>query len=262
MKKILFVYHHKYPEYWKDGLWWAIKELGEHYNVSWLNLADNQKEVSKSSFDFVLGWGAFGSPADKFLQTVIGIPRGLCLGGNAVPVPDYAKNYQVIFYETDWVRENYLTGLSNCKKAFGVNTKIFKKLDLPKIWDYLSVGSFSYWKHLDKLKDKKGVRLCVGEVQKDNLVESIDITSDLVSNDIGVSGMLIPEKLNLIYNLSKTVYLPADINGGGERAVLEARACGCQVEVENPKLKELVNCKIPTEKHYFNMLRSVLCQYL
>ena len=111
------------------------------------------------------------------------------------------------------------------------------------------------------MKDKKGDRLCIGEVQKDNLVESMDIISDLVSNDIAVSGMLAPEKLNIIYNLSKTVYLPADVNGGGERSVLEARVCGCNVEVENPKLKELVNCKLPTEKDYFNSLNTALCEY-
>jgi len=259
--KLLFVYDHKYPEYWKDGLWWSIKELEKIHQVTWLNLSLRSGGINIYDYDFVLGWGAFGSPADKFLQGIIGLPKGLCLGGNAVPVPIYASNYQIIFYETDWVRENYLIGLKNLVKAFGVNTQIFKKLELVRIWDYLSVGAFSYWKHLDKMKEKEGTKLCIGEIQKGNMEESLDIVSDLVSNDIAVSGMLAPEKLNIIYNLSKTVYLPADVNGGGERSVLEARVCGCNVEVENPKLKELVNCKLPTEKDYFNSLNTALCEY-
>ncbi len=259
--KLLFVYDHKYPEYWKDGLWWSIKELEKTHQITWLNLSCQYSEINIYDYDFILGWGAFGSPADKFMQGMIGLPKGLCLAGNAVPVPVYASNYQIIFYETDWVRENYLIGLKNLVKAFGVNTQIFKKLELVRIWDYLSVGAFSYWKHLDKMKEKEGTKLCIGEIQKGNMEESLDIVSDLVSNDIAVSGMLAPEKLNIIYNLSKTVYLPADVNGGGERSVLEARVCGCNVEVENPKLKELVNCKLPTEKDYFNSLNTALCEY-
>jgi hypothetical protein len=267
--KILFVYHHQRAEYWKDGLWWAISEMSKKHDITWLNLAlplhislgDYTDTILSQEFDFILGWGAFGSPADKFCQGMMGA-KGLCLGGNVVPVPVHADNYQIIFYETDWIKENYLKGLNNLVKAFGVNTRIFKPLKLEKIWDYLSVGSFSYWKHLDKMKDKKGDRLCIGEIQKDNMAESMDIISDLVSDGIAVSGMISPEKLNLIYNLSKTVYVPADINGGGERTVLEARSCGCKVEIEdNPKLQELLKCKIPTEKDYFISLNSAICQY-
>ena len=260
--KILFVYYHKNPEYWKDGLWWSINELSKKENVTWLNLAYEYDGVNLDSFDFVLGWGAFGSPADLFLQGMIGKKKGLCLGGNAVPVPVYANNYDIIFYETDWIKNNYLKDVkTKLVKAFGVNTEIFNSFSSDVIWDYLSVGSFSYWKRHDKMKDKIGTKLCIGEVQKDNLSESMDIISDLVTNDIAVSGMVSPEKLNLIYNLTETVYIPADINGGGERAVLEARSCGCKVEIEadNPKLKELLECDLPNEKDYFNSLYSAIC---
>ena len=262
--KILFVYYHKNPEYWKDGLWWSINELSKKENVTWINLAYEYDGVDIKEYDFVLGWGAFGSPADLFLQGMIGKKKGLCLGGNAVPVPVYANNYDIIFYETDWIKNNYLKDVkTKLVKAFGVNTEIFNSFSSDVIWDYLSVGSFSYWKRHDKMKDKIGTKLCIGEVQKDNLVESMDIISDLVTNDIAVSGMVSPEKLNLIYNLTETVYIPADINGGGERAVLEARSCGCKVEVEadNPKLKELLKCEIPDEKVYFNALNSAICEY-
>lgn len=264
--KILFVYYHKNPEYWKDGLWWSIRELSNRENVTMLNLAHEYFDTADtSSFDFILGWGAFGSPADLFMQKVQGKKKGLCLAGNATQVPVYADNYDIIFYETDWIKNNYLKDVkTRLVKAFGVNTYVYYYMDeMPKIYDYLSVGSFSYWKHHDLMKDKIGTKLCIGEVQKDNLSESMDIITDLVTNDIAVSGMVEPEKLNLIYNLSKTVYIPADINGGGERAVLEARACGCNVEIEdNPKLKELLECDLPSEKVYFNSLYSAICELL
>jgi hypothetical protein len=66
----------------------------------------------------------------------------------------------------------------------------------------------------------------------------------------------------MIYQNSKNVYIPANINGGGERAVLEARSCGCNVEVENdnPKLKELVYSKIPSHIDYAdNLLKGLSC---
>jgi len=262
--KILFVYYHKHPEYWKDGLWWSINELSKKEDVTWINLAYEYNGVNLENFDFILGWGAFGSPADLFLQGMIGKKKGLCLGGNATPVPVYANYYDIIFYETNWIKNNYLKNIhTNLVKAFGVNTKIFfNQNQYPFIWDYLSVGSFSYWKRHDRLKDKIGTRLVVGEVQKDNLSESIDIISDLITNDIAVSGMVTPEKLNLIYNLSETVYIPADINGGGERAVLEAMSCGCNIEIEedNPKLKELLEGPLLTEKDYFNSLYTAICK--
>lgn len=260
--KILFVYYHKNPEYWKDGLWWSINELSKKEDVTWINLAYEYNGVDIKDYDFVLGWGAFGSPADLFLQGMIGKKKGLCLGGNAVPVPVYADNYDIIFYETDWIKNNYLKDVkTKLVKAFGINTKIFyyDESVYSSIWDYLSVGSFSYWKRHDKMKDKIGTKLCIGEIQKDNLVESMDIISDLVTNDIAVSGMVSPEKLNLIYNLTETVYIPADINGGGERAVLEARSCGCKVEIEdNPKLQELLDGPLLTEKDYFNSLYTAI----
>jgi hypothetical protein len=259
--KILFVYYHKNPEYWKDGLWWSINELSKKEDVTWINLAYEFDDFIFKDFDFVLGWGAFGSPADLFMRD-LECKKGLCLAGNATQVPESADNYDIIFYETDWVKKNYLKDVkTKLVKAFGVNTGIFycDESIFSTMWDYLSVGSFSYWKHQDKMKDKIGNRLVIGEVQKNNLVESMDIISDLVTNDIAVSGMVEPEKLNLIYNLTDNVYIPADINGGGERAVLEARAVGCNVEIEdNPKLQELIECDVPTEKDYFNSLYAAI----
>ncbi len=42
-----------------------------------------------------------------------------------------------------------------------------------------------------------------------------------------------------MYNSAAVVYIPCTVDGGGERAVLEAKAAGAVVEVEadNPKLQ-------------------------
>jgi hypothetical protein len=52
------------------------------------------------------------------------------------------------------------------------------------------------------------------------------------------------------------VYVPDDVLGGGERAVLEARCLGVKVEVEpdNPKLVELLTSPIYDHTYYARRL--------
>ena len=70
--------------------------------------------------------------------------------------------------------------------------------------------------------------------------------------------MVEPETLDKIYHAARCVYIPAEVGGGGERAILEARSCGISVEVENdnPKLKELLTCPIWDECYYAEQLRK------
>ena len=107
------------------------------------------------------------------------------------------------------------------------------------------------------MKNKVGHKLAIGEIQKDNMQESGRIISDLLTDNIMISDMVPVEQLCKIYNASRRVYIPADINGGGERAVLEARACGRPVEVEfdNPKLRELQNSIIWSHYYYADQLQ-------
>lgn len=248
--KILFVYDHQYPELWKDGLWAALNILEKQgFKIAKYNLAENKPPKiprgppfpdSDWNIDFTLGWGAFGSPVDKWLQDHP-FKKGLCIAGNSFP-PVGQDNYDVLFYETEW----YLSQIQHHKnvvRAFGINSDIYKPIpDAIKIWDWISVGAFALWKRQHLLKNKGGYKLAVGEIQKNNISESIDIIGDLLLDGIAVSDMVDPEKLVSIYNSASNVLISADINGGGERAVLEARACGIPVTIEsdNPKLKELL----------------------
>lgn len=260
--KILFVYHHSFPRFWQDGLWAAMQEMSGIHDVSWLNLDSDYNTFDASKYNWVIGWGAFGSPADNYCKEITGVKKALLLGGNASPIPAHAEDYNIIFYETDWIKKNYISSVkTRLVKAFGINTNIFEKLELDKIWDYLSVGAFAYWKHHEMLADKFGNKICIGEIQRDNMRESMDIITQLLKNNVAVSGMIEPEMLAKFYNMSNTVYVPADVNGGGERTVLEARACGCKIEIENnEKLQELIDGPIYTHIDYFNSLNTALCE--
>lgn len=261
---------------WMDGLWAALNILEEDFEITKLNLRDLDagvvlKYFHVEEFDFLLGWGGFNSPVDKTLHLKTNKKKGLCIGGNAFP-PEGADNYDVLFYETKWYRPQ-INFHKNIVHAFGINSDIYNnekfflsnlEFATPVIWDYIGVGSLSYWKRWEKMIDKKGRKLVVGEYQKDNEQESSRIANHLLKNNIMVSDMVHPYDLANFYHWSRTLYIPADINGGGERAILEARACGLQVEIEddNPKLKELLTCPIYDEKYYAEQLKKGILSVL
>lgn len=241
-------------------MWAALKLLENDFEIFRANM---HGEMSvPHSYDFILGWGAFGSPVDVTLRKLSG-KKGLCIGGNAMP-PYSVEDYSVLFYETDWYKPQ-IAHHPNIHHAFGINTDIYNPWpEAPVIWDWLSVGSFSYWKRHERILAKSGTKLVVGEIQRDNWSESFDIISDLLLAGVGISDMLYPTKLRNIYNCSGTVYIPADTNGGGERAVLEARACGRPVEIEpdNPKLAELLNGPVYDHIYYYKKLRDGISEVL
>lgn len=263
--RMLYVYYHEYPDMVCDGLSAAINWMAcgigliQSYNMA----KDITPQIDFDDFDFILAWGAFGSPADKFVSNLVTKARkGLCLGGNASFIPDFIP-YDVIFYETEWVKNNYLKDIkTKLIHAFGYNKYVYKNLNRERTIDYLGVGSFSRWKRWERMIDKPGNKMVVGEFQKGNPAESADIYNMLDEAGVKCKDMIPSNELNLIYNKAKTVYIPADIYGGGERAVLEARACGCKVEVEfdNPKLQELLTCPLWDEDYYISQLKKgILC---
>lgn len=263
--KILFVYDHKYPDQWMDGLWAALNLLEKDFNVQKFNL-DPSGELGYEEPDFILGWGGFNSKVDKWIQSSQSpYKKGLCIAGNAFP-PSGADNYDVLFYETKWYRDQ-INFHKNIVHAFGVNTDIFNtdsielpslKLATPVVWDYIGVGAFAYWKRWEKMLDKKGTRLVIGEYQIENNIESDDIATKLIRGGVMVSNMINAYDLSNLYRWSRICYIPADINGGGERSVWEAKACGLKVEIEedNPKLKELVESPVMDHKWYAEKLKE------
>lgn len=251
----MFIYDHEYPHLWKDGLWAAIQLLEKDFEVITYNLQTDQLP-SNETFDMVLGWGGFESPVDKKVRSMEGKPRGLCIGGNAFP-PIHGYQYDVLFYETDWYKQ-FVEDHPNARKAFGVNTKIYYPMKTDKIFDVISVGAFANWKRQYLLKKFSGHRFAIGQIQRNNPDESMSIIIPLLADGVIISDMVEPEQLAKFYNASHICYIPAELNGGGERAVLEARACGIRVDVEldNPKLQEMATCVLPTEVDYYKALKE------
>lgn len=255
--KVLFVYDMKDDIYWLDGLYAALNLLEEDFEIEKCNLQVTNPEYRH--YDFVLGWGAFGSRVDQVMQRFSDKQKGLCIAGNATP-PTGASNYDVLFYETKWYRPQ-IDFHPNIVQAFGINSDIFNTIDIPTpiVWDYIGAGSLASWKRWEKMTEKAGNRLVIGQYQVDNEAESGEIAKTLLKGGVMVAPMVNPFDLAMLYHYSRTAYIPADISGGGERSVLEARACGLTVEVEldNPKLNELLSLEIiPNHYDYAKTLKK------
>lgn len=253
--KLLFLYELSPELHTEDGLHTAIEILKDEFEITKKNI--KQEKVDFNGFDFVLGHGGWKSNVDNLIKANREVINkcGLCIGGN-INLPEQMFLYDALFCETNW----YLPQIENhpnARIAFGINKEIFNEGNPEhKMFDYLGVGAFALYKRWGLMTNKKGVRLVVGEIQKNNPIESMGIVGMLIASGIGVIPNVEPKILAKFYRQSKTVYLPAEIIGGSERAVLEARACGCKVEVEedNPKLKELLTCEIPSAYDYAKQL--------
>ena len=65
-----------------------------------------------------------------------------------------------------------------------------------------------------------------------------------------------------LYRRTRVVVVPSQLQGGGERAVLEARRCGCEVHVfaDNSKLEGLLKGPVPGAAEYPTRLaRGLAC---
>lgn len=272
MKKILFVYDNNKPERLKEnGLWKALDLLEKDFEITRFNRATESHPPTFTG-DFILGWGGFTSRVDELLiNTKTHDPErkiGLCLSAY-FPINETAKNYDIIFCETENTRMWLDTqGIKQTKHAFGINTEIFKFLKLPVnsiegadayhpvIWDNISVGSFSKWHRQDLLYDIPGNNLAVGEIDIGNIQEAFNYIANLTNRNWAVSNWVEPQILAQYYNMSKRLVATADF--GQERSVLEARSCGIDVQVpeSNPKLKELVTSPIYDIEYYYKSLKE------
>ena len=238
---------------------------------------------------------------DEFVRTYLrncSTPKALLISGvHPVPSnPAEVQFYDALVYETNWYRqrERLASRHSNIYHAFGVDTTVMHRLGAagrPKIWDLLFVGWPVPGKRLERFIDRFNAMkeewrrrsrtrshspdtaataafpraLAVGR-HPDETPESTTIVARLVAAGVEVRDVAPYKDLAALMNDAREVYIPSAVDGGGERAVLEARACGTPVRVEedNPKLRELANSATPVYDHvyYADQLEKVIASCL
>ena len=249
-----------------------ILDKGTPYNISWINVYDMCTSTESSAshemctidpvripdfsvFHVIIVKSNWDWIVDSFARTVLAeyphVRTILAISGVAPPPPNDAMLfYDVLVYETDWYRREYLAsaGHPTIVQAFGINMDLMKSDPAAtKKYDYLGIGTIVGYKRPWLIASKSGRRAWVGDVKDE------DIAKQLVDAGVEILPPGSQTYLCGLINQAKTVYLPTAVNGGGERAVLEARACNVDVLVENdnPKLKELTEISPIWDQLYY-----------
>lgn len=253
-----------------DGFTAAIELVAEQHDVTWLNVhpynddADEQR-AKIADADFVLvrsDWNWYpAQAADKELWKRPEIPVGLLIAGSTLPPePAQMRRFDVIFYETPWY-EQFTGPHPFAVQAFGIDTRVMRVTNTgERTYDWLMVGRLAAFKRPERLLAKSGRRLAIGDLSsaKPELVET------LKKGGIELSSYQSHEGLAAIYNQAQRVLVPCILQGGGERAVLEGRACGCDIEIanDNPKLASLLQSPIWSHEEYADRLSQAFADVI
>ena len=132
-------------------------------------------------------------------------------------------------------------------------------------YEYL-VGKFADVKGARALLSERYAglrRVAVGDYEPlEAYAEGPRIVADLRAGGVDVRSPMPHAALADLYRRTRVVVVPSQLQGGGERAVLEARRCGCEVHVfaDNSKLAGLLKGPVPGAAEYATRLaRGLAC---
>lgn len=253
----------------EDGFTAAMELVADRHEVRWLNVHPynddhRQQEALIADCDFVLvrsDWGWLPARAADRALRGSALPVGLLIAGSTLPPPLVEMlRYDVLFFETPWYAQ-FVTGHPFAVQAFGVDTRFMVDHGRPapeRTYDWVMVGRLASFKRPERLLTKTGRRLAIGDFS----VSRPEIEGRLRADGVELVDQQTYAELAELYNDTKGVFVPCELQGGGERAVLEGRACGCVIEIadDNPKLASLLDSPIWSHEDYAERLLDAVEQ--
>ena len=286
-------------EAFEVGFTSAIRTLEEFYIVTWINVDDWQGlkiedvNVSKfdSEYDLLFVKSNWHWTVDTFVRKYMrNVKTPICLLISGVATPpepfdhsgdelstnkfDEIQFYNLLFYETEWYRPKIAGRHRIIQRAFGIDTNIMRDMNVSqKTIDSLFIGWMANykrpWLFAKHLTDAPEYRnggynarskyniVAIGK--HDGMPEGPEIVEELRRRDITVLNEVSYFELAKWINQAKEVHIPSTELGGGERAILESKACGVpsiRIENDNLKLKELLDGPVLSHITYAGMLHK------
>lgn len=242
MAKIAFICElpREHFPFWDDGLAAALRYLVAKYNwqIDIYNLPSMSSTKIPADYDFALFWGALNRRQHdkKFFKK-----QGLCFSGGPTYHPNI-NNFDIVFAESKVDLEEFQEAGVKSKQAFGTNIQLFRPIpEQVKIWDFIYPAAFAKWKHfevfVEQVKKERKKALAVGYMQPGGWEK--ECYEVCLKNGITVLPWVPHEVMPWLYNASKACLITADRQGGCQRTVLEAIACGIPVSIVSDSLKLL-----------------------
>lgn len=239
--KIAFVWQGvsdpKIFEHWNDGLRAAMQILEQKYNVSY------HEPWDEFDADVVLYWEApctvNGQNAHHYMN-IMGkaIPKILLFAGGPLK-KEWVRGFDLLCVESAInMRECEQLGIP-AMTAFGINENIFFPQDIPKVYDAIHPATCASWKRQDLFaRALKSRGLVVGREQE---TDSMPFQVCREQGTIVMGEQPYKEVAKLV-NQSRVMVQTSEFWGGGQRATLEAMACGIPVICmkDSPKNSEYV----------------------
>lgn len=243
--KIAFIWQGLKGRYgkWEDGLYAALKILGKEHEVRYFDFPLTTLE--KFNPDVVLYWEApvtqRGKDAENW-QAVCALPYKKCLLFAGGPLKSFdVKDFDLVFVESQINVDDCDREGIPYKRAFGVNTQIFKPSPLPekKKYDAFLQATFAEWKRHALFAQAVGSRGAVAGRRQEH-----DMNGYLacVKSGVHIFEEQSAREIRQLINQSYCVLNTSEFWGGGQRATLEAMACAVPVIVmeDSPKNCEFV----------------------
>ena len=236
---------------WKDGLWLAMQIIGKTHEVRYYEPGDELVHEFKP--DWVLYWEApctaNGKDKDKYEWVCKLLYKKALLFAGGPWDAMWVKDFDHVFVESQIDAEACeRLGIPH-STAFGINDEIMKPQRQPKVWDGMHQATCASWKRTwlmtEALKDKS---LVCGRYQE------TDPKCWLTAREHG--ALILPEQTQesvcSLLNASHCLVQTAEYWGGGQRATLEAMACGIPVIAMSDSPK---NCEFLRESGY-----GIICE--
>lgn len=228
----------KIREHWKDGLYAAMKILEEDNQVEYLEPTD---QIDPESI--ILYWEApctsNGKDGMKY-RRIQSLPNKKILLFAGGPIKsEWAKGFDMFCVESK-INEEECSALGiPWVRAFGVNTQIFKPMDIINIYSACFPATCASWKRQGLFAEALGEYgvLCGRDQAEDPIpFQEARTRGTLVLPELPA------EMVNIVYNVSHSLVNTSDFWGGGQRATLESLACDVFpiVMTDSPKNREYI----------------------
>jgi glycosyltransferase involved in cell wall biosynthesis len=221
----------------KDGFLRAIGILGEEWEVKFFKKHEQtftmphecgfdlqfQPNVKQAVLDWkpdaILFFCDFSRPILEEFKDV-DIPKAQAFTGG--PFRDHENVADIVFVESDSYFKDFQSRGLNVKRAFGVNTQLFRPMPQPKIFDAVFPATMAAWKRHELFAEamgEKGLACGFWQPHEPHVIEALQKHGTATLHHQNA------ESTALIYNMGRTCLITSHTTGGSQRTVLEAMAC-------------------------------------